>query len=59
MNYLITRLLLAWLPGIDTSYTSYNAVLGLLEAVKLEFYRRRLAPYEDQKMGHNGDAYYV
>lgn len=32
-------------------------VLGTLECVKLEFYRRVVAPYEDKKCAENGDAY--
>ena len=56
MNYLITRLLLAWL-GPDPGYEQYNSVLGILEAVKLEFYTRKIRGYEDMKMAENGDAY--
>lgn len=33
-------------------------VLGTIECVKLEFYRRVVAPYEDQKCEQNGDAYH-
>ena len=56
MNYLLTRLLLAWLPLAPT-YTDYNAVLGVLERIKLEFYQRKIRGYEDLKMAENGDAY--
>ena len=56
MNYLLTRLLLAWLPLAPT-YTDYNAVLGVLEGIKLEFYQRKIRGYEDLKMAENGDAY--
>lgn len=52
LNYTITRLLL------DTydkdNYDSYNERIGVLEACKLEFYRKRVAPYEDQKEYENG-----
>jgi hypothetical protein len=53
--YCITRL-------IDEFYGRYNfgvfcIGLGLLEAVKQEFYRRRLAPYEDMKCQGNGEVY--
>lgn len=30
---------------------------GAIEAAKLEFYRRVVAPYEDQKLLDNGDVY--
>ena len=56
MNYLITRLVITWLPKTP-AYYDYNAVLGVLEAVKLELYRRQLSSYEDLKMAENGDAY--
>ena len=54
LNYVITRL-------IDilykTSYTDLNAAIGMLECAKQELYRRRLAPYEDEKIKENGDVY--
>jgi len=53
LNYVITRLLLG---GIDKpSYFSYNARLGVLEACKLEFFRRHVATYEDEAIVRNGD----
>lgn len=33
-------------------------VIGTIECVKLEFYRRVVAPYEDKKAEQNGDAYH-
>jgi hypothetical protein len=54
MNYLITRLCMAHIG--DMSYTKASAVVGTLECVKLELYRRALAPYEDQKIEENGDV---
>jgi hypothetical protein len=41
-------------------YASYDAMsdgLKTLEAVKLEFYRRRMAPYEDKKRDQNGEVF--
>lgn len=54
LNYLITRLLLAQGPN---SYADYNALVGMLECCKLEFYRRAVAAYEDEKKELNGDVY--
>ena len=54
LNYLITRLCLQQSP---TSYAEYNEIIGVLESVKLEFYRRAVAPYEDLKRSLNGDMY--
>ncbi len=56
VNYLVTKILLAWL-GTKPCYQNYNAVIGVLECVKQEFYRRRVVPYEIGKIGENGDVY--
>ena len=53
-NYVITKIILAWEPE---RYTDMEAVLGRLEAIKQEFYRRRMTSYEDQKILDNGDVY--
>ena len=39
----------------NISYGYGNSLVGMLECVKQEFYRRQLAVYEDQKMQENGD----
>jgi len=57
MNYLITRQLLLWLKGRKESYTNYNEVIGMLECVKQEFYRRMVVPHEEKKKGENSDVY--
>ena len=54
LNYVITKLLLETKPK---SYEEYNALIGVLECVKLEFYRRQIAVYEDKKKEENGDVY--
>ena len=59
LNYAITTLidrLFAndWTPN----YNSFNIVLGVLESVKLELYRRVIAPYEGEKMQLNGDVFH-
>lgn len=54
LNYGITNLLLGTEPK---TYADYNALVGVLECVKLEFYRRAVAAYEDQKILDNGDVY--
>lgn len=55
-NYAITTLLLTLIKDHEESYATYNAVLGILEAVKQEFYRVHVAPYENQKRFENGDV---
>jgi len=54
LNYVITRLLvLLYPPG----YFNYNRAMGVLASVAHEYYRRRVAPYEDKKIQENGDVY--
>ena len=55
LNYIFTRLLLLVYGDKDeTRYANINDVMGLLECVKAEFYRKVAAPYEDQKEFDNG-----
>lgn len=58
LNYVVTRLVARWL-GTAPGYEQLNAAIGVLEAAKLELYRRQAAPYEDVKLRENGDAYYA
>ena len=54
LNYLISSVV--WQLFKDNpSYTYGNQLIGVLECVKQEFYRRQLADYEDRKMAQNGD----
>ena len=53
-NFLITELVNSWL-GEDPDYSTYERVMGRLELIKLEIWRRRVVPYEDQKRIKNGD----
>ena len=56
VNYIVTRIILSWL-GEKPCYADYNNAVGILECVKLELYRRMIAPYEDEKKEDNGDVY--
>lgn len=56
LNYTITKHAHAYIRKHGQSYATYNAVLGALEAAKLELYRRLVAPYEDLKIHQNGDV---
>lgn len=54
VNYCLSRII--WeLWGKKGGYQSGNALIGILECVKTEFYRRLLAPYEDVQIQKNGD----
>lgn len=57
LNFAITRLVLEYLGGTKESYSMYNTIVGVLECVKAELYRRRIAPYEDKKRDENGEVY--
>jgi hypothetical protein len=59
LNYLITELIKMYIGYIDKSpnYADMNEVIGVLECCKLEFYRRIVADYEDEKIEINGDVY--
>jgi len=53
LNYSITRILKGLYPQ---KYFHLNRALGVLTAIKDEFYRRVVAPYEDKKIKDNGDV---
>ena len=58
LNYFLTRQVVDYIDKHGASYTIFNEVLGVLECMKLELYRRMIAPYEDVKKCENGDVYY-
>jgi hypothetical protein len=64
LNYLITSLLnitvhdtIQMSPDGRLDYKTLNAIIGVLECVKLEFYRRVVVPFELAKEEINGDVY--
>lgn len=57
LNYLVTQTCLQFLEHEGVSYAAINAVIGALEAAKLEFYRRVACDYENAKIDQNGDVY--
>lgn len=57
LNFLVTLLIQAYLNQNGWNYGHINDVLGAIEGAKLEFYRRKVAPYEDKKIQENGDVY--
>lgn len=59
-NYAVTELLLAMVQRFNPLNPDYGRrvePLAHLEAIKLEYYRRFVAPYEDRKIKENGDVY--
>ena len=59
LNYVLTKVCLAWLSYHQPphGYKLLSDVIKALECAKMEWYRRKLAPYEDKKREENGDVY--
>ena len=57
VNYTVTRICNDAIINKKPRYKKINQVLGVLEAVKLEFYRRLAANYEDEAKEKNGDLF--
>lgn len=57
LNYIFTLLCIKYLKDNGTSYQKINDIIGALEGTKLEFYRRLVIPYENEKIQTNGDVY--
>ncbi len=52
-NYIVTKMLREIYP---LRYFQINKAIGVLECIKLEYYRRVAAPYEDLKIRESGDV---
>ena len=59
LNYAVTMLVQKYFVSSDGifSYFILERIIGLLECVKLEVYRRLGAPMEDKKKNQNGDVF--
>jgi ribosomal protein S3AE len=53
LNYIVTKMLKEIYP---LRYFHINKAVGVLECIKLEYYRRVAAPYEDSKIQESGDV---
>lgn len=56
LNYLITCVCQIYQNNCGESYATHNEIIGALECVKQEWYRRQTVPYEEKKMLDNGDV---
>lgn len=55
LNYIVSKI--TWtLFKKNPRYVTANTLIGALECIKLELYRRQIAPYEDEKAKENGDV---
>ncbi len=59
LNYILSRLIDEYLGDEDKylGYARFNEVVGVLECMKLELYRRFIGPYEDEKLHENGEVF--
>ena len=57
LNYQLTEVVCDYLHTFGRSYKTFNDIIGALESCKLEFYRRMVAPYENDAIERNGDCY--
>lgn len=57
LNYFICRILARLLLAYGSKYCVMQDILGLLDAVRSEYYRRIVSPYEDWKIEENGDVF--
>ena len=57
LNYVITRIIQTHLEYSGMCYANLNEIVGALECCKLEFIRRVVSPYEDEKIKINGDVH--
>ncbi len=55
LNYCIYKLSTLLISRIGESYDKLSMCSSAMEHAKLEWYRRKLAPYEDKKIEENGD----
>lgn len=56
-TYAFYKLMIDLLSNTDNPrFVNYHNIIGAVEAAKLEFYRRHVAPYEDKKIEQNGDV---
>lgn len=56
LTYLFFKLAVRYITLHGVSYEVLASVVAALENTKLEFYRRHVAPYEDEKIRENGDV---
>ncbi len=57
LNYMLSRICDIYIQVKGKNYQNLNEVIGVLECVKQEYYRRIVVPYEDKKIEDNTDVY--
>lgn len=57
LNYVVSLLAWEWAKSHGGGYTNISNAIGALQDAAEELRRRKLNPYEDEKIAENGDAY--
>jgi len=57
LNYVLTRICDTYINTKGKNYQNLNEVVGVIECMKQEIFRRLIVPYEDEKKNLNGDVY--
>lgn len=57
LNYAMSQLIRSYIAMNGKSYTTFNAIAGVLSCLSMEVYRRLTAKYEDEKMSEHGDVF--
>ena len=59
LNFLLSCVVDKYLSDCGgPKYGNYNDVIGVLECMKLELYRRFVGPYEQEKLTENGEVFF-
>lgn len=59
LNYIISKLCIKYLHEFDLKYSTINEIIGVLNCVQQEFYRKIACDYEDKKEIENGTIWQV
>lgn len=59
LNYYLTVGIQDYLRRKEHNYQTMNDIMGAIEGAKMEFYRRMVVPYENNKIRENGDVYFT
>jgi len=57
LNYAMSQLVKGYIAMNGLSYTTLNAIAGVLSCLSMEVYRRITAKYEDAKCYEHGDVF--
>lgn len=57
LQYAIAVMIKSYMDRKGLNYQNCNDIMGALTGANMEFYRRVVAKYEDEKIESNGDVY--